>query len=95
MKRHVVWCRFNASFLSEQIRDVAVNGVRLPTLPVEERRRVVVDFSSPNVAKELHVGHLRSTIVGDSIARILEFCGNDVIRSVPVQSPMRKLFFMQ
>jgi arginyl-tRNA synthetase len=41
---------------------------------------VIVDFSSPNIAKEMHVGHLRSTIIGDSIARILEFLGHDVLR---------------
>jgi arginyl-tRNA synthetase len=43
-------------------------------------QRVVVDFSSPNIAKEMHVGHLRSTIIGDCIARILEFQGQDVLR---------------
>jgi len=42
--------------------------------------KVIVDFSSPNIAKEMHVGHLRSTIIGDSIARILEFRGHDVLR---------------
>jgi len=42
--------------------------------------KVVVDFSGPNIAKEMHVGHLRSTIIGDSIARILEFLGRDVLR---------------
>jgi arginyl-tRNA synthetase len=42
--------------------------------------KVVVDFSSPNIAKEMHVGHLRSTIIGDSIARIFEFLGADVLR---------------
>ena len=42
--------------------------------------KVLVDFSSPNLAKEMHVGHLRSTIIGDSIARFLEFDGNEVIR---------------
>ena len=45
-------------------------------------RKVVVDFSSPNIAKEMHVGHLRSTIIGDAICRILEFCGHDVKRQV-------------
>ncbi len=42
--------------------------------------RVIIDFSSPNIAKEMHVGHLRSTIIGDSLARVLEFCGYEVLR---------------
>lgn len=41
---------------------------------------MVVDFSSPNVAKEMHVGHLRSTILGDTISKMLEFCGCDIVR---------------
>ncbi|MCP9816511.1 arginine--tRNA ligase [Synechococcus sp. GreenBA-s] len=41
---------------------------------------VIVDFSSPNIAKEMHVGHLRSTIIGDSLARVLEFRGHAVLR---------------
>ncbi len=41
---------------------------------------IIIDFSSPNIAKEMHVGHLRSTIIGDSIARILEFRGHSVLR---------------
>lgn len=41
---------------------------------------MLVDFSSPNVAKEMHVGHLRSTILGDTICKVFEFCGCHVIR---------------
>ncbi|XP_046624223.1 arginine--tRNA ligase, cytoplasmic isoform X1 [Neodiprion virginianus] len=48
--------------------------------PCTKRQRVVVDFSSPNIAKEMHVGHLRSTIIGDSISRLLEYLGHDVLR---------------
>ncbi|QLB17604.1 arginine--tRNA ligase [Mannheimia varigena] len=42
---------------------------------------IVIDYSSPNVAKEMHVGHLRSTIIGDAVVRTLEFLGNNVIRA--------------
>ncbi|WP_343189238.1 arginine--tRNA ligase [Buchnera aphidicola (Chaitoregma tattakana)] len=44
------------------------------------KKRIVVDYSSPNIAKHMHVGHLRSTVIGDSIVRIMEFLGHDVIR---------------
>lgn len=53
---------------------------RLGIAPVATAQRVIVDFSSPNIAKEMHVGHLRSTIIGDCIARILEFQGHKVLR---------------
>ncbi|WP_019629035.1 arginine--tRNA ligase [Actinomadura atramentaria] len=53
---------------------------RLGVPAAEHPQRVVVEYSSPNVAKEMHVGHLRTTIVGDAIARILAFLGHDVIR---------------
>jgi len=53
---------------------------RLGIEPTTQPQRIVVDFSSPNIAKEMHVGHLRSTIIGDSIARILEFQGHTVLR---------------
>ncbi len=50
-------------------------------VPQEEHpQRIVVDYSGPNLAKEMHVGHLRSTIIGDSIARLLEFQGHDIVR---------------
>jgi arginyl-tRNA synthetase len=47
---------------------------------VSQFKKVIVDFSSPNIAKEMHVGHLRSTIVGDCIARMLEYVGHQVLR---------------
>lgn len=68
----------NDSALAEQLQN-AVNdehlGIKLPT-----PQTVVVDYSSPNLAKEMHVGHLRSTIIGDSVVRALEFLGHKVIR---------------
>lgn len=53
---------------------------RLGVPSVQGSAPVVVDFSSPNIAKEMHVGHLRSTIIGDSLARVLEFRGHPVLR---------------
>ena len=53
---------------------------RLGIPEIKPAEKVIVDFSSPNIAKEMHVGHLRSTIIGDAIARILEFRGYDVLR---------------
>ena len=66
------------SFVSELVTDLLVHGVRSP--PLQRKLRAVVDFSSPNIAKEMHVGHLRSTIIGETICRLLEFAGHDVLR---------------
>ncbi len=52
----------------------------LDITPPDSPQRIIVEFSSPNTAKELHVGHLRSTIIGDCLARVFEFLGHDVIR---------------
>ena len=53
---------------------------RLGVPTAQPQQRVVVDFSSPNIAKEMHVGHLRSTVIGDCIARLLSFLGHRVVR---------------
>jgi arginyl-tRNA synthetase len=67
------------SYLAAQIQAMQADE-RLGVATANKRQRVVVDFSSPNIAKEMHVGHLRSTILGDCIARVLEFRGHDVLR---------------
>jgi arginyl-tRNA synthetase len=67
------------AYLENQLNSIAKDP-RLGINKVKEPQKVIVDFSSPNIAKEMHVGHLRSTIIGDSIARILEFSGQDVLR---------------
>ncbi|SEQ01801.1 MULTISPECIES: arginine--tRNA ligase [Pseudomonas] len=60
--------------------DDALADTHLAIQKAAPKQRVVVDLSSPNLAKEMHVGHLRSTIIGDAVARVLEFLGDDVIR---------------
>jgi len=67
------------SYLETQLRDIYVDS-RLGIARAKTPKRTVVDFSAPNIAKEMHVGHLRSTIIGDSIARVLEFLGHNVLR---------------
>ena len=67
------------NWLTNQINEAAENFSKL----VEKTRRpqtVVVDYSSPNLAKEMHVGHLRSSIIGDAVVRTLEYLGHKVIR---------------
>jgi arginyl-tRNA synthetase len=53
---------------------------RLGVTETESSRRIVIDFGSPNVAKPMHVGHIRSTVLGDALARIAKFLGHEVIR---------------
>lgn len=69
----------DALFLSKEtdilLRDSHF-GIDLP----KKAQRIIIDFSSPNVAKEMHVGHLRSTIIGECLARLFEFLGHDVVR---------------
>ena len=72
------------SFVSGRVSQLIQNGVEPP--PVERKLRAVVDFSSPNIAKEMHVGHLRSTIIGESICRMLEYLGHDVLRFLSLRS---------
>jgi len=68
---------FDGTWIEELLNDPEPKpGGAQPTAP----HRVVVDYSSPNVAKEMHVGHLRTTVVGDSIVRVLENLGHTVIR---------------
>jgi arginyl-tRNA synthetase len=71
--------RLKTVYLETQLSTMLA-GDRLGVAKVSKPQRVIVDFSSPNIAKEMHVGHLRSTIIGDAIARVLEFQGHDVLR---------------
>ncbi len=73
----------NLTLRPEVIGDHAsamANDEGLGISPATPAQTVVVDYSSPNVAKEMHVGHLRSTVIGDSIARTLEALGHAVVR---------------
>ncbi|WP_437904852.1 arginine--tRNA ligase [Sorangium sp. So ce327] len=67
------------AYLTRELAETAGGG-RLGIAPAAEPETVIVDYSGPNAAKEMHVGHLRSTIIGDALARVLEALGNRVIR---------------
>jgi arginyl-tRNA synthetase len=70
--------RFRTEWLALQMQQLGRDD-RLGVELAETPRTFVIDFSSPNVAKPMHVGHLRSTIIGDSLARLLRFLGHKVI----------------
>jgi arginyl-tRNA synthetase len=77
-----------AGFINFTLRQAAVEkqtldvlrDERLGVAETESPRRIVIDFGSPNVAKPMHVGHIRSTVLGDALARVAKFLGHEVIR---------------
>lgn len=68
------------AFVKVELKKIIENDGVKPPFCGAKKNKAIVDFSSPNIAKEMHVGHLRSTIIGESICRVLEFCGNEVLR---------------
>ncbi len=70
---------FANEFLARELV-VASGSEKLGVASTPTSRRVVIDYSAPNVAKEMHVGHLRSTVIGDALVRMLMFVGNTVVR---------------
>src|SRR6266849_4983527 len=86
------WCETptvaGAGFINFKLRAAAIakkafelcHGERLGVAKTTSTRRIVIDFGSPNVAKPMHVGHIRSTVLGDALARIATFLGHEVIR---------------
>ena len=71
--------RIQTDFLASRLGELISDADRLGVQNAAEPKTIVIDFSSPNVAKPMHVGHIRSTIIGDSLARIARFLGHDVI----------------
>lgn len=70
--------RLQTDWLAQAVRDMARSD-RLGIEPAKPAKTFVIDYSGPNVAKPMHVGHLRSTIIGDSLARLLRFLGHQVV----------------
>ena len=70
--------RLNADFLAKNLQ-TALNNSRFGVAEAADKKTVVIDYSSPNLAKEMHVGHLRSSIIGDSLNRVLSYLGHKVI----------------
>jgi arginyl-tRNA synthetase len=72
--------RLKPDFVAQNLLQISKDKKRLGIEKTDRPQKVVVDFSGPNIAKQMHVGHLRSTIIGDCICRLLEFEGHEVIR---------------
>jgi len=70
--------RIEPDFLAARLREMS-DDPRLGVAPVARPLRIILDFSSPNVAKPMHVGHIRSTLLGDCLARVARFLGHEVI----------------
>jgi arginyl-tRNA synthetase len=70
---------FSNEFLARELA-IASTSDKLGVASAPTSRRVVIDYSAPNVAKEMHVGHLRSTVIGDALVRMLMYVGNTVVR---------------
>ena len=70
---------FKNEFLARELM-VSSTGKKLGVRNATKPRKVVIDYSAPNVAKEMHVGHLRSTVIGDALVRMLTYVGNEVVR---------------
>lgn len=71
--------RIRPDFLEGRVSDLLADEERLGVSPAPSSKTIVADFSAPNVAKPMHVGHIRSTIIGDSLTRIARFLGHKVI----------------
>ena len=74
--------RLKPDWLAERLKEALRDPRRLGVDPLDNPPVVVVDFSGPNIAKQMHVGHLRSTIIGDVIARVLEFYFGDPLKVI-------------
>ncbi|KAG7388627.1 hypothetical protein PHYPSEUDO_012118 [Phytophthora pseudosyringae] len=68
------------AWVARQALAIATRGVRPAVLPPDQQKDILVDFAAPNMGKKLHVGHLRSSVLGDAVCNLLEFRGHRVAR---------------